>query len=163
METDRKIIDYESLVKLKQDNSDKKIVLTTGCYDILHLGHVVHFNYCRSRGDLLVVSVGNDKNVHELKGEGRPINSEKTRSRMVAALECVDNVIISREMGIMDHDELVSLLKPDVYVVPMTDSHLEEKRKLIEEVHGKFVTCRRIPPVGAEGISSTSLAKKIKE
>jgi rfaE bifunctional protein nucleotidyltransferase chain/domain len=165
MQSDKKIISYAKLQPLRKKlkKEGKTIVLTTGCFDILHLGHVIHFNFCRTKGDVLVVSVGNDKTVKRLKGPNRPINDEKFRARMVAALECVDYVVISREIGIMDHTKIVELLKSDVYVVPQTDSMLEEKRRLILKHKGKFITCRRHPPGNLKGgISTTLIEGKLK-
>ena len=165
MKTDKKVIAYKDLPSLrkKADGMDKKIVMTTGCYDILHLGHVVHFNYCKSRGDWLVVSVGNDKCVKTLKGPDRPINDESFRARMMAALECVDFVVISEEMGIMDHNKLIALLRPDFYVVPGTDARLVEKTKLVEKNGGKLIACRRLPPGHLKGgISTTKIDAKLK-
>ncbi|MFA5927113.1 MAG: adenylyltransferase/cytidyltransferase family protein [Patescibacteria group bacterium] len=164
MKTDKKVLTYSQLktATSKHKAEGNKIVLTTGCYDILHLGHIIHFSYCKSRGDILVVSVGSDATVRSLKGPNRPINKETFRARMVAALECVDYVVISTELGKMDHNELVALIKPDIYVVPATDSMLEEKKALIESNGGKFVACHRLPPNHLkDGISTTSLAKTL--
>ena len=166
MKTDRKIITYNALARLRRKtrNASKTIVLTTGCFDILHLGHVIHFNYCTSKGDILVVSVGNDMTVRDLKGPNRPVNNETFRARMIAALECVDYVVISEESGIMDHTRLVELIKPDFYVVPSTDSMLEEKRALVEKNNGVFITCRRLPPGHLKGgISSTQIKVKVSD
>lgn len=165
MKSDRKIITYTQSASLRKRlrKRDEKIVLTTGCYDILHLGHVVHFSYCRSKGNILVVSVGNDDTVRSLKGTDRPINPQTLRARMVAALECVDYVVISEEFGKMDHSRLVEILRPDVYVVPSTDSMLEEKRRLIGEYGGAFITCRRLPPGNLKGgMSTTSINNKMR-
>lgn len=164
MKTDKKIIPYTSLAGLRRKtrNAGKRIVLTTGCFDILHLGHVIHFNYCASKGDILVVSVGNDRTVRELKGPNRPVNDEAFRARMVAALECVDYVVVSEESGKMDHTRLVELLRPDCYVVPSTDYMLDEKRELVEQNGGVFITCRRLPPGHLKGgISSTKIKEKL--
>ena len=166
MKTDKKIITYNALARLRRKtrNAGRTIVLTTGCFDILHLGHVIHFNYCTSKGDILVVSVGNDRTVRDLKGPNRPVNNETFRARMIAALECVDYVVISEEYGIMDHTRLVELLKPDIYVVPSTDSMLDEKRALVERNGGKFITCRRLPPGHLKGgISSTQIKAKLSD
>ncbi len=160
MKTDKKIVGYRKLPQIRKEATRKKkrIVFTTGCFDLLHLGHVMHLSRCcKERGDILVVSVGNDKTVRSLKGPTRPIQDERFRARMVAALECVDYVVISREFGKMDHNRIVELLKPDIYVVPTTDSHLEEKKKLILANGGKLVTCRRIK----RGVSTTRLAQKL--
>ncbi len=164
MKTDRKIITYTEAANLRKraQRTGSAIVLTTGCYDILHLGHIVHFEYCKTKGDILVVSVGNDDTVRGLKGPLRPINPERFRARMIAALECVDYVVISEEYGKMDHTGLVQILRPDVYVVPGTDSMLEEKRSMIRNAGGRFLTCRRLPPGNMKGgISTTAIHEKI--
>ena len=164
MNTDKKIIKYKQLKKLREaaSKSGKKIVLTTGCYDILHLGHVIHFNYCKGKGDILVVSVGNDKTVRDLKGSQRPVFYQDFRARMIASLEIVDYVIISEESGKMDHNRLMELLKPDYYVVPSTDSMLAEKRELIEKNSGQLVLCKRLPPGNIKGgVSTTQIEEKL--
>lgn len=81
---------------------------------------------------------------------------EEFRARHIAALECVDYVVISEEMGVMDHNELIALLQPDIYIVPGTDKYLDEKRALVERYNGKLIACRRLPPGHLkQGISST--------
>jgi len=166
MKTDRKIITYAQTATLRKRSrkSGGSIVLTTGCYDILHLGHVIHFCYCRSKGDILVVSVGNDETVRRLKGPGRPIITQFFRARMVAALECVDYVVISEEFGKMDHTRLIEMLRPDMYVVPSTDSMLKEKSRLIAENGGVIIACRRLPPGNLKGgVSTTGIGEKLRE
>lgn len=165
MRTDRKIITYTqaSLLGKRSRKIGRRTVLTTGCYDILHLGHVIHFSYCKSKGEILVVSVGNDETVRYMKGPGRPVNSQMFRARMVAALACVDYVVISEEFGKMDHTRLVELLRPDAYVVPSTDSMLVEKKQLILANSGQFITCRRLPPGNLKGgVSSTAIKEKLR-
>lgn len=138
MITDSKIIKYSDLEAFPSGLIN---VLTTGCFDLLHLGHIVHLEHCKKYGDILIVSVGNDETLRLLKGNNRPIHSQEIRARMIAALEVVDYVIISEEVGKMDHNNLVKLLLPDVYVVPSTDTMLEEKKLLIESNGGKFIMC----------------------
>jgi bifunctional ADP-heptose synthase (sugar kinase/adenylyltransferase) len=126
------------------------------------LGHIIHFNYCKSKGDVLFVSVGNDKTVMNLKGPGRPINDERFRARMIAAVEYVDYVVISEESGKMDHTRLMKLLKPDFYVVPSTDSALLEKKVMVEREGGRVIACRRLPPGRLKGgISTSKLEEKL--
>jgi len=166
MKTDKKIISYDALSRLRRKTrkAGKTIVLTTGCFDILHLGHVLHLNYCKSKGDILLVSVGNDKTLRSIKGPNRPVNNEKFRARMIAALECVDYVVVSEEFGRMDHTRLVEKLQPDFYVVPSTDSQLEEKRVMVERNNGTMIACRRIPPYHLKGgISTSRLEAKLSE
>ena len=68
----------------------KKLVATNGCFDLLHLGHVRYLEAARARGDILIVGVNGDQSVRQLKGPGRPLNDERTRAEVLAALECVD-------------------------------------------------------------------------
>lgn len=161
MLTDRKIIKYGDLHKIKG-----KVVLVTGCYDFLHLGHIIFFEYAKKQGDILVVGIGSDATIRKLKGEGRPLIRERLRARTVAAVEVVNYVVINKEPlrnGNIDHTILVEKLKPDVYVVPVTDSNLAGKRKLIKK-WGKLVTCHRLPPNHLKGgISSSSLIQGVGE
>ena len=166
MLSDKKVINYKDLplIRARATKEAKKIVFTSGCYDILHLGHVMHFNYCKAQGDILVISLGNDKTLTELKGPGRPINPESFRARMIAALELCDYVIISEGSGIMDHNRVVEMLRPDVYVVPSSDKYLGQKRKLAEANGGKLNICKRLPPEHLKGgISVTKIVAKLGE
>jgi len=169
MITDKKILNYKNIArklnKLKKNN--KKIVFVTGCFDILHLGHAIFLQYAKSKGDILVVGIGNDKTVRQLKGKNRPIIKGSVRSRLVAALECVDYVIINKEKIVyqnIDHSIVISKIKPDIYVVPVTDRQLMQKKKLVEKYGGKFITCRRRPPKKLRGgISSTRIIHSLEK
>src|SRR5262245_50838931 len=72
----------------------RKIVVTNGCFDILHAGHVTYLNDARNLGDALLVGLNGDKSVQELKGPGRPVNSKDDRALVMAALACVDRVCV---------------------------------------------------------------------
>jgi cytidyltransferase-like protein len=70
----------------------KKVVFTNGCFDLLHVGHVRYLRAARELGDVLAVGINGDDSVRELKGPNRPLNNERDRAELVAALECVDLV-----------------------------------------------------------------------
>jgi len=72
----------------------KKLVVTNGCFDILHLGHVTYLESARNLGDALLVGVNGDAATRKLKGAGRPVNSEADRAAVLAALASVDGVCI---------------------------------------------------------------------
>ena len=91
----------------------KKIVATNGCFDLLHVGHVRYLEAARAQGDVLVVGVNGDQSVCELKGSGRPINNERDRADVLAALESVDLVTIFPEVRAT---RFIELAAPDVYV-----------------------------------------------
>lgn len=91
----------------------KTIVLTNGCFDILHIGHVRYLQDARALGDLLVVGVNSDDSVRRLKGPDRPVVPEFERVEILSALECVDYVTIFTEETPI---ELIIALRPDIHV-----------------------------------------------
>jgi D-glycero-beta-D-manno-heptose 1-phosphate adenylyltransferase len=95
-----KIIHTEELAARAQElrAAGKKLVFTNGCFDLLHVGHVRYLQAARALGDILVVGVNGDQSVRELKGAGRPINNERDRAEVLAALECVDLVTVFPEV-----------------------------------------------------------------
>jgi len=91
----------------------RKVVFTNGCFDILHAGHVSYLQRARDLGDLLVLGLNSDASVRRLKGESRPLVPENDRAVILAALSCVDHVVIFDEDTPL---ELISLLQPDILV-----------------------------------------------
>jgi rfaE bifunctional protein nucleotidyltransferase chain/domain len=91
----------------------KRLVLTNGCFDLLHVGHVRYLQAARALGDALAVALNSDASVRALKGEGRPINPEDDRAEVLAALECVDYVALFSELRATRFLETV---KPAIYV-----------------------------------------------
>lgn len=92
---------------------NRKIVFTNGCFDVLHYGHVHYLLDAKSLGDLLVVGLNSDGSVRRLKGESRPINGEKERAFVLAALEFVDYIVVFEEDT---PEKLIETVKPDVLV-----------------------------------------------
>jgi D-beta-D-heptose 7-phosphate kinase/D-beta-D-heptose 1-phosphate adenosyltransferase len=91
----------------------KRIVMTGGCFDILHTGHVAYLNQAKSLGDVLIVALNTDQSVRRLKGRGRPINRQEDRLEVLAALSCVDHLILFDESTPAN---LIEELRPDVFV-----------------------------------------------
>jgi rfaE bifunctional protein nucleotidyltransferase chain/domain len=91
----------------------KKTVFTNGCFDLLHPGHARYLWATRQLGDYLVVAVNGDRSVRSIKGQGRPVVSEQERAEMVAALACVDGVVIFDEDTPL---RVIEYLLPDVLV-----------------------------------------------
>lgn len=92
---------------------DKKVVFTNGCFDLLHLGHVDYLSKAADLGDKLVIGLNSDASTSFLKGPGRPITDEKSRSTLLAALSFVDAVILFDEPTPF---ELIKWVQPDVLV-----------------------------------------------
>jgi D-glycero-beta-D-manno-heptose 1-phosphate adenylyltransferase len=90
----------------------EKIVLANGCFDALHVGHIRYLEGARGEGDVLVVAVNADASVRTLKGDGRPILPELARATLVAALRCVDYVLLFPESNV---EVLLTELHPDVH------------------------------------------------
>ena len=151
-----KIISWEQLKEevKKWQTSGLKVVFTNGCFDLLHIGHIRYLQAAKKYGDKLIVAINSDRSVREIKGERRPIISENERAEIVAALDCVDRVVIFDEPTPLS---LINFLQPDV-LVKGTDWP-EEKivgREVVLAKGGKII---RIPVV--EGISTTEIIKKI--
>jgi rfaE bifunctional protein nucleotidyltransferase chain/domain len=91
----------------------QRLVLTNGCFDLLHVGHVRYLKQARELGDFLAVAVNADESVRELKGAGRPLNSAEDRAEVLAALECVDFVTI---FPALRATQVIEALRPAIYV-----------------------------------------------
>ncbi len=114
--TSHKVIDQEVAAGWVRDLQDagQKVVFTNGCFDLLHPGHVAYLEQARSLGNALIVGVNTDASVLRLsKGPGRPVTPEADRARVLAALACVDRVVLFGEDTPL---ALITLLKPDVLV-----------------------------------------------
>lgn len=135
---------------------DKKIVFTNGCFDILHLGHIDYLSKARDQGDILIVGVNTDDSVRRLKGNGRPLTDEVSRSMIIASLHFVDAVIL------FDEDtpyELIKFIQPDI-LVKGKDYKPEEVvgYDIVTKKGGEVVTIDLV-----EGYSTTAIEEKIKQ
>jgi len=91
----------------------RRVVLTNGCFDLLHPGHLTLLEAARAHGDVLVVAINSDRSVRRIKGEGRPLVPEAERAETLLALEAVDRVVVYDEPTPL---EVVKALVPDVLV-----------------------------------------------
>jgi|SRR5271156_1960490 len=109
-----KIVTLEQLENvLGEYRRDKKqIVLSNGCFDTLHVGHVRYLQGARNEGDVLIAAVNADASVRALKGANRPILEEQARAQLVAALRCVDYVVLFHEANV---ERLLEELRPNVH------------------------------------------------
>ncbi len=134
----------------------QRLVVTNGCFDIIHAGHVAYLENARNLGDLLLVGLNGDDSVRELKGPNRPVNPEKDRALVLAALQCVDAVCIFTETRAT---QFLHLAQPDFYVKGgdyMLDTLNPAERQAVESGGGKIVL---VPLVA--GKSTTLLLQKI--
>jgi rfaE bifunctional protein nucleotidyltransferase chain/domain len=135
----------------------RRLVLTNGCFDLLHVGHVRYLQSARALGDALAVAINGDDSVRVLKGEGRPLNTESDRVEIVAALECVDYAVIFPEMRVT---RLIEKVRPAIYVKggDYTPASLHpEERAVLEKIGAEI----RILPF-EPGHSTSGLIERMK-
>lgn len=140
----------------------KKIVFTNGCFDLLHSGHIELLRSAGAMGDLLVLAVNSDASIRTLKGDNRPIIPEAERIELLAALECVDYVVLFGDGSGGENDTPIPLLqkiKPDVLVKGGTYDRSEIVGADVVEAYGGEV--RTITPV--EGVSTSQILKRIRK
>jgi D-beta-D-heptose 7-phosphate kinase/D-beta-D-heptose 1-phosphate adenosyltransferase len=156
--SDKKILTRELLsATLSQlRGKGKKIVFTNGCFDLFHTGHLKLLREAKNLGDVLVVGVNSDDSVKKLKGEERPFIPENDRANIIAALDCVDYVIIFREDTPL---ELIKALKPDILVKGGDYNPDTVVGRDFVESYGGSVSI--IPLL--EGISTSILVDKIRK
>jgi rfaE bifunctional protein nucleotidyltransferase chain/domain len=110
-----KIVSLSELLAARQRcrKLGRRVVFTNGCFDILHVGHVSYLEAARRQGDLLIVGINSDASVRAIKGPSRPVNREADRARLLAALGCVDYIVLFDEET---PQRLIGALLPDVLV-----------------------------------------------
>ena len=136
-----------------------KKVFVSGCYDMLHSGHVAFFREASQYGDLYV-GIGADRTIEELKNH-KPVYSEKERLYMVRAIRYVTDAYINTGSGMMDFLPELTKVNPDIFVVN-SDGASEEKRCMCEERGIQYVVLERVPEAGLQARSTTSLRHGVK-
>ena len=153
-----KILSPDTLLPWRETlrQSGRRLVVTNGCFDLLHAGHVTYLETAREQGDALLVGVNSDAAVRDLKGPGRPVNSEADRALVLAALQSVDAVLVFHER---DAVAFLSRVQPDVYVKGgdyTLDTVNQDERRLMEKNGGRVVLLGLVP-----GKSTTALLQKM--
>ena len=136
----------------------RRIVATNGCFDLLHFGHVSYLQRASKLGDLLVVGLNADESVHQIKGSARPLVAEKYRAAVLAALECIDAVVIFPEKRA---HRFLATVQPDVYVKggDYRPDTLDPRERAVLTAIGAKV---RILPF-VRGFSTTKLIERIRK
>ena len=153
-----KILDQAKASDVRDKYAGKTIVFTNGCFDILHVGHVRYLAAAKRLGDILVVGLNSDASVRELKGMGRPLNSQDDRAEVMAALEAVDHVIIFAEKRV---SHLLRQMRPQVYTKGgdyTVDSLDSEEVAALKEINARI----EILPL-APGKSTSKLVQTIQQ
>jgi D-beta-D-heptose 7-phosphate kinase/D-beta-D-heptose 1-phosphate adenosyltransferase len=140
----------------REKRNGRRIVFTNGCFDLLHPGHIRTLELTRELGEALIVGLNSDASVRQLKGEGRPVISELERAEILAALECVDAVVIFDDLT---PRKVIAGLLPDV-LVKGGDWPGDQivGREEVEAAGGRVLSIPVVP-----GYSTTAILRKIRE
>jgi rfaE bifunctional protein nucleotidyltransferase chain/domain len=154
----KKIISWDDLPAWREAfrATGKKLVVTNGCFDLLHLGHVTYLESARNQGDALLIGVNGDDSVRQLKGPTRPVTNELDRAAVLSALQSVDAACIFADKTAT---RFLDRAQPDIYVKGgdyTLDTLNKDERRAVESHGGRIVI---IPFV--QGKSTTAILEKI--
>jgi formyltetrahydrofolate-dependent phosphoribosylglycinamide formyltransferase len=127
-------LDEVAALREELDGAGRKLVLTNGVFDVLHVGHIRYLNEARTLGDALVVAINGDASVRELKGPGRPVNTAEERAEMLRALRCVDRVVVFEERRATG---VIGAIRPHIYTKGgdyTADSLIDEEKALLDRL-----------------------------
>lgn len=147
MDFAEKILNASTLGPWRENlrRTGRKLVVTNGCFDVLHLGHVTYLQQARDEGDALLVGVTSDAGVQALKGQGRPLNGQYDRAAVLAALESVDAVCIFTEL---DARAFLESVRPDIYAKGgdyTLETINQEERRHLERLGVRIVLLGAVP------------------
>ena len=146
----------EAILQFGRDKRrGRRVAFTNGCFDLLHPGHIASLEQARRLGDVLIVGLNSDESVRQLKGSGRPVFPENERAEILAALECVDAVVIFHDLT---PREVIASLLPDILVKGGDwPSDQIVGREEVEAAGGRVVS---IPVV--HGYSTSAMLQKVR-
>jgi rfaE bifunctional protein nucleotidyltransferase chain/domain len=133
----QRIVTTEKAKELRKqlDETEKKIVLAGGCFDILHIGHLTFLESAKQHGEILIVLLESDETIKKSKGPKRPINTQLDRAKLLAALSVVDYVILlDSQMSNTSYDDLVITLKPAIIATTHGDSNRHHKERQAQQI-----------------------------
>jgi rfaE bifunctional protein nucleotidyltransferase chain/domain len=153
-----KLVAWEDLARWREElrRTARRLVVTNGCFDVLHMGHVTYLEAARNEGDALLVGVTGDAGVRSLKGEGRPINEEQDRALVLAGLESVSGVCVFPDETAM---RFLERAQPDIYVKGgdyTIDTINQQERRYVESIGGRIKILANVP-----GKSTTATLARI--
>jgi len=156
-----KIVTADALARVRDALAaeGKKLVFTNGCFDLLHVGHVRYLQAARAMGDALVVAVNGDASVRALKGPTRPVNPEADRAEVLAALGCVDYVVIFPEVRVTN---VLRDVRPHLYAKggDYTPETLDkEERAAIDEAGSEIRILPLVPGRSTTNILAAAACK----
>jgi rfaE bifunctional protein nucleotidyltransferase chain/domain len=158
-----RIIDVEKAVKLSKrfKKIGKTVVLSGGCFDVIHLGHIKFLEAAKKTGDILLVFLESDENVRRIKGEQRPIHNQDERAQVLAAIRFIDYVIkipFLKDNG--DYDKLVLRINPSVIAITKGSNALEHSKRQAKKIGAQLLeVIGHIPEKSTTKIAQIILAE----
>ncbi len=160
-----KILNYEQAGETARQlkSQGKKLVMVSGCFDLMHIGHMEFLSDAKALGDVLFISLGSDKTVKTLKGDKRPIMNEGYRAQMLASLQVVDFVVVANEEEValpsgIDFNRLITIIRPDIFAINKGNRSVAEKQDLLASVGGRLAEIE-----GKQITSTTETVAKIEK
>ena len=158
LRTSKSVLSLEELIKIVSlaKSVGKTVVFTNGCFDLIHGGHIEFLQKAREKGDLLIVGLNSDQSVKSIKGNDRPIKTQKERANIISALKSVDYITIFNETT---PEEMIRQVRPDILV--KGDDYNKHEVAGREIVEGYGAKVELIPII--KGLSTTNIVTKILE
>jgi D-beta-D-heptose 7-phosphate kinase/D-beta-D-heptose 1-phosphate adenosyltransferase len=150
-----KILTLDAALQVREAHraAGRTVAFTNGCYDLFHAGHARSIAFARAQADVLFLAVNTDRSVKENKGDLRPVIDEANRLSVLAALECVDHVILFDSREVLP---LVEQLRPDVLVKGADRQGEVVGQSWVESYGGRVALCPVVP-----GISTTRIIERV--
>lgn len=157
---------YKNLFLIRKRHKNKKIIFCSGGFDLAHAGHVLFFEECKKRGDILVVGVGNDHILGKNKGKNRPILNQHLRLKLIDSLKPVDYCFLDESKEGNHPLDIVEggfkNLMPDVYITNEDAFDMPYRKKLASKYKVKMVILRRSCPPEFDNVSTSKIIEKIR-
>lgn len=160
------IITHDNLKEIRKKFFGKKIVFASGVFDLTHPGHALFFEDVKRLGDILIIQVGDDASIRQVKGPHRPIFNEQMRLKMASSLKPVDYCFLAHETNDIPFGALKTALrdlKPDIYAVNDDASDIPGRHVMAAKHDIKLEILKRICPPEFDGVSTTKLIEKIRK
>ena len=155
----KQIVEIGEIEKLGKQLENKRIVLAGGCFDVVHLGHIIFLEKAKTKGDFLVVLLESDENIKKNKGQNRPINNQENRAIFLTKLKMIDYVIkLPKMKNDDDYLKIIKKIKPTIIAVSKGDSNFKKKKKQAHNVGAKVLIVSKLIPQQ----STSQIIKKIK-
>lgn len=148
------ITTVEKIEQRLESLKGKNIVVTGGCFDLLHIGHITLLENAKKAGDILVVLLESDESIKKRKGINRPIHNQEQRAKLLSALRAVDFIILlPQDMSNDDYDALLEKIRPSIIATTEHDPFIQHKQRQAKKVGATIVEVNKYIP----SVSTTKL------